>query len=213
MPRIVNHDQRRTEIGQAALRVILREGLAGVTIRGVAVESGWSTGALRHYFRNQRELQAYVVQAATDALRERVLPRVQRPRVEGTVVDRVASIVEEVLPLDEERREEYVLWTAVTEWERLNPTGEGSRTWRDQRALYRQCVAALFGRDPVQDPGAALQPHPDADVELWAALLHTFVDGLAGQLVATPGEVSEDDAARLLRSLLTAADRDRAVRS
>ncbi|MET8306880.1 hypothetical protein [Micromonospora sp. NPDC005173] len=47
-------------------------------------------------------------------------------------------------------------------------------------------------------------PHPDAEVELWAALLHTFVDGLASQIINTPREVSADAAARLLRSLLQA---------
>ncbi|MCK2216996.1 hypothetical protein MF672_024845 [Actinomadura sp. ATCC 31491] len=118
-----------------------------MTVRGVAAEAGWSTGSLRHYFGNQHELQSYVVQATADALRARVLPRVRRPRTEGTAVEQIASIVEEMLPLDAERREEYALW---------------------------------------------------------AALLHTFVDGLAAQLVNTPGEVPGGTAGRLLRSLLEA---------
>lgn len=184
--------------------MILREGLAGVTVRGVAAEAGWSTGSLRHYFGNQHELQAYVVRAATDALRLRVLPRVQRPRTQGSVVERIATIVEEMLPLDTERREEYALWSAIVEWERRHPPEGGSVTWSDQRALYRQCVAAMRGYESIREPDRATFPHPDAQVELWAALLHTFVDGLAGQIVNTPGEVSADTAAWLLRSLLQA---------
>ncbi|MEU4703832.1 TetR/AcrR family transcriptional regulator [Nonomuraea dietziae] len=204
MPRLVDHDRRRAELGEAAIRVILREGLAGVTVRGVAAEAGWSTGSLRHYFRNQHELQAYVVQATTDTLRRRVLPRVQRPRTASSVVEGIATIVEEMLPLDAERREEYALWSAVVAWERQHPPEGGSVTWNDQRAVYRQCVAVLRAYEPVREPSQATLPHPDAQVELWAALLHTFVDGLAAQIMNTPGEVSADTAAQLLRSLLQA---------
>lgn len=184
--------------------MILREGLAGVTVRGVAAEAGWSTGSLRHYFSNQHELQAYVVRATTDTLRRRVLPRVQRPRTQRSLVERIASIVEEMLPLDAERREEYALWLAVVEWERQHPPEGGSVTWSDQRALYRQCIALLRGHETSGDLSQAALPHRDAQVELWAALLHTFTDGLASQLTNTPGEVSSGTAARLLRALLRA---------
>lgn len=202
MPRLVDHHRRRAEFATAAIRVILREGLSGVTVRGVAAEAGYSTGALRHYFSDQRALQEYVVRAATEELLRRVLPRVQRPRQLGSPTDRVAAIVEEVLPLDGERREEYALWSAVVEWERRHPPVEGSRTWRDQRALYRQCVAALRGVPTVDDPAHAAQPHPDPEVEEWAALLHTFVDGLASQLVNTPNELTPGTARNLLRTFL-----------
>jgi AcrR family transcriptional regulator len=212
VPRLVDHGQRRAEIGEAAIRVILREGLAGVTVRGVAAEAGWSTGSLRHYFSNQHELQAYVVRATTDTLRRRVLPRVQRPRTQGSVVERIASIVEEMLPFDAERREEYALWSAIVEWERQHPPAGGSVTWNDQRALYRQCIAAIRGYETAREPSQAALPHPDAQVELWAALLHTFVDGLASQITNTPGEVSNDAAAQLLRALLQAVPRARPER-
>ncbi|MFI6499240.1 TetR/AcrR family transcriptional regulator [Nonomuraea typhae] len=207
MPRLVDHDQRRAELGEAAIRVILREGLAGVTVRGVAAEAGWSTGSLRHYFGNQHELQAYVVQATNDTLRQRVLPRLQRPRAQGSMVEQVADIVEEFLPFDAERREEYALWSAIVEWERQHPPEGGSATWNDQRALYRQVIAVIRGDEPVREPGAAALPHSDPHVELWAAILHTFVDGLASQIMNTPGEVPAETAGLLLRSLLEVVPR------
>nr|WP_154795499.1 TetR family transcriptional regulator C-terminal domain-containing protein [Occultella kanbiaonis] len=80
----------------------------------------------------------------------------------------------------------------------------GSRTWRDQRALHRQCVAALRGQPTTSRIEDAGLPHPDPEVEEWAGVLHTFVDGLASQLVNTPGAVGPETAKDLLRSLLHA---------
>ncbi|WP_176955695.1 TetR family transcriptional regulator C-terminal domain-containing protein [Sinosporangium album] len=139
-------------------------------------------------------------------LQERVYPRITQPRVSPSPIDGVASIGEELLPIDEVRREEYVLWCAVAEWERADPPQHGSTIWKEQRALYRQCVAALRGYEPIRETNeAVLRPHHDHEVELWAALLHTFVDGLASQIVNTPGEVTAADAGRLLRQFLSVA--------
>lgn len=186
----------------AAIRVMQRHGLDGVTVRGVAAEAGWSTGSLRHYFASQRELQEHVVAAATDLLRDRVLPRVSRPRPGLSVIEVVAQVLEELLPLDERRRGEYTVWVAIVEWERRHPPVCGSRTWADQRALYRECVARLRGHAVSSDQVVPLVVDPEVDV--WAPLLHTFVDGLASQLVNTPGEMPPDRARSLLRSLLSA---------
>ena len=59
MPKVVDHEQRRRELAAAVWRVIGREGVAEVSIRAVAAESGWSTGALRHYFATRAELLAF----------------------------------------------------------------------------------------------------------------------------------------------------------
>jgi AcrR family transcriptional regulator len=50
VPKVVDHELRRRELAQAALRVIGRDGLEAATTRAVAQESGWSTGVLKHYF-------------------------------------------------------------------------------------------------------------------------------------------------------------------
>ncbi|MQA95587.1 MAG: TetR family transcriptional regulator [Streptosporangiales bacterium] len=203
MPRLVDHEQRRAEIGAAAVRVILRRGLDGVTIRGIAAETGWSTGSLRHYFPDQDALRGHAAAVVTRTLRERVHPRLSRPRDADSVVDGVAAIVEEFLPLDDVRREEYALWSAVVAWERGHLLEGGSTIWKDQRALYRQCVAVLLGHEPVHGIiPEAFRPHDDPAVETGAALLHTFVDGLASQILNTPGEVTPAHSADLLREFL-----------
>ena len=206
MPRLVDHDQRRAELAAAGIRIMLREGLDGVTVRGVAAEAGCSTGSLRHYFANQSALQEYTVASATALLRDRVGPRVQRRRPGRSRVEVIAEVVEELLPLDENRWEEYRLWRAIVEWERRHLPAGGSQTWADQRALYQQCIALLRGHPAtLPDP---TNPPVDSQEWLWAGLLHTFVDGLASQLVNTPGEITAKTDKSLLRSLLAAVPPD-----
>ncbi|MCP5027668.1 MAG: TetR/AcrR family transcriptional regulator [Actinomycetia bacterium] len=50
MPQQVDHEQRRAEVGEAALRVIARDGVAGASIRAIAGEADMSTSWITHYF-------------------------------------------------------------------------------------------------------------------------------------------------------------------
>ena len=60
MPKIVDHEVRRRELAEAVWRVIVRDGVGDVSIRSVAAEAGWSSGALRHYFSTRAELLAFL---------------------------------------------------------------------------------------------------------------------------------------------------------
>jgi AcrR family transcriptional regulator len=46
MPKIVDWDARRDEILSATWRVIVRDGIAGATVRAIAREAGCSPGIL-----------------------------------------------------------------------------------------------------------------------------------------------------------------------
>ena len=71
MPKLVDADQRRGELAEAAARVIARSGIDGASMREVAAEAGWTTGALVHYFANKQELLAFTLQASLDRRRAR----------------------------------------------------------------------------------------------------------------------------------------------
>ena len=53
MPKIVDHDRQRVKFAEAAMSLIARHGLEGVTMRAVAAEAGLSYGSLFHYFHSQ----------------------------------------------------------------------------------------------------------------------------------------------------------------
>ena len=56
MPKIVDHDQRRRELAQAAWNVIADSGIDGATTREIAREAGYSTGVLAHYFERKDDI-------------------------------------------------------------------------------------------------------------------------------------------------------------
>lgn len=61
MPKIVDHDRQRVTFAEAAMRLIARRGLEGVTMRAVAAEAGLSYGSLFHYFGSKDELLMHAV--------------------------------------------------------------------------------------------------------------------------------------------------------
>ena len=71
MPRIVDVDVRRAELTDATARVIARSGIEAATMREIAAEAGWTTGALTHYFADKRELLLATFQSSLAARRSR----------------------------------------------------------------------------------------------------------------------------------------------
>ncbi|BBH66353.1 transcriptional regulator [Actinoplanes sp. OR16] len=102
MPKIVDHEERRRELADAVWRVITRDGVAAISIRTVATESGWSSGALRHYFATRDELLAF----ACEQVLTRVTERIIGLKPEGEPIDAARRLLLETMPMDEERHVE-----------------------------------------------------------------------------------------------------------
>ncbi|MBO0980126.1 TetR/AcrR family transcriptional regulator [Microbacterium sp. SD291] len=56
MPKIVDHDERRDHIADAAVQVIIRVGFDNLTMREIATEAGYAHGAIARYFPNKQSL-------------------------------------------------------------------------------------------------------------------------------------------------------------
>lgn len=56
MPKIVDHDARRTELLNEALPLFANAGYTGLSMRSLAAGLGVSTGTLYHYFPNKSDL-------------------------------------------------------------------------------------------------------------------------------------------------------------
>jgi Uncharacterized protein conserved in bacteria len=166
MPKVVDHATRRAQIVDAVIRVVHRAGYAGVSVRSVAEEAGWSTGAIRHYFASQQELIAF----AMADLAERAHRRIDVAGQLATDVEGVARLLEEVLPLDAARRAESEMWMALAIAARTEP--QLATVWREVhgqlRGLMESCVLMLG-----QLSGQALDVRTETD------RLHALIDGMA----------------------------------
>jgi AcrR family transcriptional regulator len=72
MPKIVDHELQRVKFATAALRLVAREGLEGLTMRAVASEAGLSYGSLFHYFNSKDELLMHAIAYSTSEQARRV---------------------------------------------------------------------------------------------------------------------------------------------
>ena len=72
MPKIVDHEARRAKFAEAAMRLIARNGIEGVTMRAVASEAGLSYGSLFHYFDSKDDLLMHAVRHLTSLQTARV---------------------------------------------------------------------------------------------------------------------------------------------
>lgn len=209
MPKIVDHDARRRELVSAALRVITTEGFAAASVRRVAQEAGHSPGALRHYFPRQDALVAEVLDEVTRTAAARLIPRILDLGVAGpdAVVGAACALLEELMPLDEQRMTEWAVWSAIVDPPSVPATLEQWRRagWAGSRHHCRSVVSRLSAPTPrerpkgdVEVPGAddvlastlELSPLPDPVAEARAAGLHAVVDGLSVQLVTHPADVT-----------------------
>ncbi|MFD6099937.1 TetR/AcrR family transcriptional regulator [Nocardiopsis flavescens] len=197
MPKIVDHEERRRALADALWRVVTSQGPAGVSIRSVAAEAGWSPGALRHYLPTREELLLFAMDLSEQRAVERISRLHEHLAPDLPLLERAARYAEQLLPLDDERRAEYRAWESagiLKEQDR-----DRDRRWQQQLGLYRRLVAALAGVDVGEEPE---RPHPDPWVEEWSAHLHSIVDGLALQLMVTPDSTDPEDCRRMLRAFL-----------
>ena len=98
MPRLIDHDDRNDEIGAAAFRVLVRDGIAGLSVRKVAEEAEIATASLRRAFPTQDALRRFCF----DRIHQSVAARLRA--VTGDGREKAMQWMRELLPLDDTRR-------------------------------------------------------------------------------------------------------------
>ncbi len=68
MPKLVDHDERRTDFARAAVETIARVGLDQVRLVDVGHVAGTTTGAIGHYFRSRDDLLVAAFDLTADEL-------------------------------------------------------------------------------------------------------------------------------------------------
>jgi AcrR family transcriptional regulator len=182
MPRTVDLDDRRRIVGEAAWRVLVRDGPTEVSVRKVAAEAGLPPSSLRYTF----PTQASVRDAAVALLVSRLRERVDRAAAATGGHDAARAVLLELLPLDDERRAEMDVTVAFAA---LALTDSSLRAAHEQThaAVREVCALALEHLGTDGDAGGGGAERAPGTPELARAdveLTHAVVDGLALHLLA-----------------------------
>ncbi|MFE5670666.1 TetR/AcrR family transcriptional regulator [Agromyces sp. NPDC056523] len=171
--------ERREQILDATLRLVARDGFAGVTLRDVAAEVGVVHGLIRHYFATREQLVAAAFDAAVLA--------------ESVQDDELAERLEPVAALADwlstTPREHYLVWIDAWSEAPRNPELHAALTRHHRDSDLR--LARIIERNVAT--GAASSDDPEADARMLTAL----VDGVAVQHHAL-GLIDEAEADRMV---------------
>jgi len=188
MPKIVDHEAKKEQIAGATWRVILRDGMKGATVRGIAKEAGMSLGALRHYFSTQDELLAYAMQL----VRERATARIERiANADLPPKRKVLEILYELVPLNEDTRVEMEVWFAY-----VFTLGRKADSLNVQQDIY------LGIRGLVERLGQHGLLRDGLDLELTVETLYSLVDGVAAHAFLEPSRLSKERIAAVLSAYI-----------
>ncbi|HUQ61914.1 TetR/AcrR family transcriptional regulator [Lentzea sp.] len=191
-PRVVDPAARRQAVAEAVFRVVVRDGVEQASLRNVAVEAGLAIGSIRHYFDSHDDMIVFAVEALIHSIDQRVLAHVKAmkdrtdPRRPG---ERVLS---EVLPLDERRRDEAVLWLAFATAARTRPSllPHAERLYDGLRQLCLRAVTVMAEAGTI---AASL------DLQLEAERLASLLNGLTVDGVLHPDRMTPELAVSVLR--------------
>lgn len=168
MPRRIDAEARTAEIAAAALRVLERDGLAGLSVRGVAAEANIAAASLRRAFPTQHALREYCL----ELIEERATARITSLDLTGRAL--ADALLAQLLPLDDERRSELI---AQVQLGVLSLTDSDLRpaAVRLNAAVSRACRIAI---DILASAG---QLDRGRDPEYEAQRLRALLDGIAMQ--------------------------------
>lgn len=123
MPRIIDHDQRRREIIDVALELIVEGGFDAATMRSIAARAGFANGALKRYFASKEEM----VVATFDSILAEMAKRISAEELRSDPVEDLRAYILAPMPLDDYRIRGARVLLALWEYSQVN---------RDLQARY-----------------------------------------------------------------------------
>jgi TetR/AcrR family transcriptional regulator, transcriptional repressor of bet genes len=181
-------DARRLSLVEACARVLAREGIAGASVRSIAVEAGVSAGLVGHYFPGVDALIAatYVHTGARvdAALAEAVAAARPGPRtqLEAFVTASFSAPI----------ADPELLSTWIAFWSLVRVRPDIARLHDEQYGGFRAQLEVLLRNCAV----------PEAELRAAAIAIAALVDGLWLELCLSPQELTPAEAAAIARAAL-----------
>ncbi|MBO6558432.1 MAG: TetR family transcriptional regulator C-terminal domain-containing protein [Pseudomonadales bacterium] len=158
MPKIVDHDSRRQELAAAAVEVIADKGIENLRLVDVAKKMGVTTGLVTHYMTDKDA----VLVAALDHVAQDLISSSEGLKA-GSLKE-LTDFLAEILPLDEHRGRQWIVWIAF--WSRAASNPRLAEVHRQYNKRFRKALAQVIRRLNLHDdPTAcadAINLHMDA---------------------------------------------------
>src|SRR5690625_6177146 len=99
MTKIVDHNERKTQIVEATFDVIYHYGFEKTTLREIAKKAGLSLGSVQHFFPKQKDIYTY----AMDVIFQRFEQRMQKvSQDDHKAFDRAVRMVNQIVQVHSE---------------------------------------------------------------------------------------------------------------
>ncbi|MEU4675529.1 TetR/AcrR family transcriptional regulator [Micromonospora sp. NPDC023737] len=154
MPKKVDHQERRTLIADALMRVAARHGLEAVSLRHVAAEAGVSSGMVQHYFRTKDEMMAFAMAVVRERNQARVTEAIVRLGEEPPPRLLLRTMFITIMPLTEESRADGRVALAFLAYTAVRP--EAAAGLREDTRELTDFVAGLLPGPGQQERAAGL---------------------------------------------------------
>ncbi len=167
----------------------------------MADEAELNIGSVRHYFDNQQELMRFAMQSMLDRVAARLYRRVEELPAMGALPrprrrQWAADLLSELLPLDDARRGEVIVWLEFTTAARINPVLDdlAQKSAAGTRSLARQLLRGTL--------------RSGLDLNAETERLVALVDGLSINAVLRPELLNADDCVAALHAHLAELESD-----
>ncbi len=154
MPRKTDHQERRTRIADALMRVAAERGLEEVSLRHVAAEAGVSAGMVQHYFRTKAEMMLFAMSVVRERGEERIGAEVARLGTDPAPRALLRTIITTALPLTAETSADGKVALAFLAYSTVHPAA--AEALRVDTAGMLTYLASLIPTARPSDDAAAL---------------------------------------------------------
>lgn len=168
-------------LADVALDIAAERGIKATTTRAVAKGSGWSTGVLNYYFRSRKDLLLGTLRRAAE-IQGRMFKKIRLDK-HMDPVERIQSLVESVLPLDNRRLALTRIFLV------FYAEAVSDSTTRDEISGYLQNWRRVVER-AIREAQASNQIDSELDPVRLAIELVALSDGLAMHAILDP-EISD----------------------
>ncbi|MFG2982021.1 TetR/AcrR family transcriptional regulator [Streptomyces sp. NPDC048258] len=191
MPKRVDHEERRTQIAEALVRVAARRGLHAVGMRDVAAEAGVSLRLVQYYFQTKENLLLYGLRHLAEGLGPRVAGRIRAAGENPGPRATIEALLMEALPTDEASRTFHIVYTSYAALALTDPA-LAAQPFIDNPNAAEDALTGL-----LQQAVDAKRAAPGTDPRTEAISLLAMSAGLGTSVLV--GQRTQESAAAVLR--------------